>query len=157
MRMNMKIDITGILPFIRVPTLVVHRTNDPVANVEGGCQLASSIPNARLLELPGFNHFPFLGDDADQVTNEVIEFLTGVRPVVGDERILATVLLTDIVGSTKHAEEMGDRRWRELLDAHNALFRRELTRFRGREVKTTGEGFWRLSTGRGERFNARWR
>jgi pimeloyl-ACP methyl ester carboxylesterase len=141
MRMNMKIDITGILPFIRVPTLVVHRTNDPVVNVEGGRQLASSIPNARLLELPGINHFPYLGDDADQVTNEVIEFLTGARPVVGDERILATVLLTDIVGSTKHAEEMGDRRWRELLDAHNAIFRRELTRFRGREVKTTGDGF----------------
>lgn len=141
MRMNMTIDISGILPYVRVPTLVVHRTNDPVVNIEGGRQLASSIPNARLLELPGINHFPFLGDDADQVANEVIEFLTGVRPVVGDERILATVLLTDIVGSTKHAEEMGDRRWRELLDAHNAIFRRELTRFRGREVKTTGDGF----------------
>jgi len=141
MRMNMTIDISGILPYVHVPTLVVHRTNDPVVNVEGGRQLASSIPNARLLELPGFNHFPFLGDDADQVTNEVIEFLTGVRPVVGDERILATVLLTDIVGSTKHAEAMGDRRWRELLDAHNAIFRRELMRFRGKEVKTTGDGF----------------
>lgn len=141
MRMNMKIDISGILPYIRVPTLVVHRTNDPVVNVEGGRQLASSIPNARLLELPGINHFPYLGDDTDQVTNEVIEFVTGVRPVVGDERTLATVLLTDIVDSTKHAEAMGDRRWRELLDAHNAIFRRELTRFRGREVKTTGDGF----------------
>jgi class 3 adenylate cyclase/esterase/lipase len=141
MRMNMMIDISGILPYIRVPTLVVHRTNDTVVNVEGGRQLASSIPNARLLELPGIDHMPFFGDNADQLTNEVIEFLTGVRPAIGDERILATVLLTDIVGSTKHAEAMGDRRWSELLDAHNAVFRRELTRFRGAEVKTTGDGF----------------
>jgi class 3 adenylate cyclase len=101
------------------------------------------------LELPGFNHFPFLDDDAHQVTNEVIEFLTGVRPLVGDERTLATVLLTDIVGSTKHAEAMGDRRWRELLDAHNAIFRRELTRFRGTEVKTTGDGFLATFNGPG--------
>ena len=141
MRMNMMIDISGILPYVRVPTLVVHRTNDTVVNVVGGRQLASSIPNARLLELPGIDHMPFFGDNADQLTNEVIEFLTGVRPAIGDERILATVLLTDIVGSTKHAEAMGDRRWRELLDAHNAVFRRELTRFRGAEVKTTGDGF----------------
>jgi class 3 adenylate cyclase len=141
MRMNMKIDISGILPYVRVPTLVVHRTNDSVVNVEGGRQLASGIPNARLLELPGIDHMPFFGDNADQITNEVIEFLTGVKPVIGDERILATVLLTDIVGSTNHAEAMGDRRWRELLDAHNAIFRRELGRFRGAEVKTTGDGF----------------
>jgi class 3 adenylate cyclase/esterase/lipase len=141
MRMNMMIDISGILPHVRVPTLVVHRTNDTVVNVEGGRQLASSIPNARLLELPGIDHIPFFGDNADQLTNEVIEFLTGVRPAISDERVLATVLLTDIVDSTKHAEAMGDRRWRELLDAHNTVFRRELTRFRGAEVKTTGDGF----------------
>jgi pimeloyl-ACP methyl ester carboxylesterase len=141
MRMNMKIDISGILPFIRVPSLVVHRSDDPVSSVEGGRQLAASIPNAQLLELPGINHFPFLGEDADQVQDEVIEFLTGVRPVFGAERTLATVLLTDIVGSTERAEAMGDRRWRDLLDTHNAIFRRELTRFRGAEVKTTGDGF----------------
>jgi class 3 adenylate cyclase len=135
------IDISGILPHVRVPTLVVHRTDDTVVNVDGGRQLASGIPNARFLELPGINHLPFLGDDADQATNEVVEFLTGVKPAPGDERILATVLLTDIVNSTKHAETMGDRRWREVLDAHNAMFRRELTRFRGTEVKTTGDGF----------------
>ena len=139
--MNMIIDISGILPYVRVPTLVVHRTNDTVVNVEGGRQLASSIPNARLLELPGIDHMPFFGDNAERLTNEVIEFITGVRPVICDERILATVLLTDIVDSTKHAEAMGDRRWREVLDAHNAIFRRELTRFRGTEVKTTGDGF----------------
>ena len=141
MRMNMMIDISGILPYVRVPTLVVHRTDDTVVNVEGGRQLASGIPNARLLESPGINHLPFFGDDADQVTDEVVEFLTGVKPAAGDERILATVLLTDIVSSTKHAETMGDRRWREVLDAHNAMFRHELTRFRGTEVKTTGDGF----------------
>jgi class 3 adenylate cyclase len=141
MRMNMMIDISGILPYVRVPTLVVHRTNDTVVNVEGGRQLAGSIPHARLLESPGIDHMPFFGDNADQLTNEVIEFVTGVRPAIGDERILATVLLTDIVDSTKHAEAMGDRRWREILDAHNAVFRHELTRFRGKEVKTTGDGF----------------
>ena len=141
MRMNMVIDISGILPYVHVPTLVVHRTHDPVVNVEGGRQLANSIPNARLLELPGINHFPFLGDDTDQITNEVAEFLTGVKPAIDDERILATVLVTDIVESTKRAEAMGDRRWRDLLDAHNATFRRELKRFRGNEIKTTGDGF----------------
>lgn len=141
MRMNMMIDISGILPYVHVPTLVVHRTNDPVVNVEGGRQLANNIPEARLLELPGINHFPFLGDDCDEVTNEVAEFLTGAKPPVRDERILATVLLTDIANSTKQAEAIGDRRWRELLDAHNVIFRRELTRFRGTEVKTTGDGF----------------
>jgi class 3 adenylate cyclase len=149
MRMNMMIDISGILPYVRVPTLVVHRTDDTVVSVEGGRQLASSIPNARFLELPGINHLPFFGDDADQVTNEVIEFLTGVKPAAHDERILTTVLLTDIVSSTKHAETMGDRRWREVLDAHNAMFRRELTRFEGTEVKTTGDGFLATFNGPG--------
>jgi pimeloyl-ACP methyl ester carboxylesterase len=141
MRMNSMIDISGILPYVRVPTLVIHRTQDPVVSVEGGRQLAKSIPNARLLELPGINHLPYLGDDVDQIFNEVTEFLTGVRPVAVVERILTTVLLTDIVDSTQHAEAIGDRRWRELLDAHNSIFRRELARFRGIEVKTLGDGF----------------
>ncbi|MGA9815645.1 MAG: adenylate/guanylate cyclase domain-containing protein, partial [Pseudolabrys sp.] len=141
MRMNSMIDISGILPYVHVPTLVIHRTQDPVVNVEGGRLLAKNIPNARLLEVPGIDHLPYLGDDSDQLTDEVAEFLTGVKPTISAERILATVLLTDIVNSTKHAEAMGDRRWRELLDAHNAIFRRELTRFRGVEVKTTGDGF----------------
>jgi class 3 adenylate cyclase len=139
--MNKLIDISGILPYVHVPTLVVHRTDDPVVNIEGGRQLASNIPNARLLELPGINHFPFLGDDSDEITNEVAEFLTGVKPPAGGERVLSTVLLTDIVGSTERAEALGDRRWRELLDAHNDLFRRELARYRGNEIKATGDGF----------------
>jgi len=141
MRMNSMIDISGILPYVRVPTLVIHRTQDPVVNVEGGRQLAKSIPNARLLEVAGIDHLPYLGDDSDQLTDEVAEFLTGVKPAISGARILATVLLTDIVDSTKRAEAMGDKRWRELLDTHNAIFRRELARFRGVEVKTTGDGF----------------
>jgi class 3 adenylate cyclase len=141
MRMNSVIDISGILPHVHVPTLVIHRIQDPVVNVEGGRQLARSIPNARLLELPGTNHLPYLGEDVDQITNEIAEFLTGAKPAMGGERILATVLLTDIVDSTKRAEAVGDRRWRELLDAHNSMFRRELVRFRGVEVKTLGDGF----------------
>jgi len=141
MRMNSMIDISGILQYVHVPTLVIHRTQDPVVSVEGGRQLAKSIPNARLLEVPGVDHLPYLGDDSDQLTDAVAEFLTGARPVIGGERILATVLLTDIVDSTKRAEAIGDRRWRSLLDAHNAIFRHELTRFRGIEIKTTGDGF----------------
>jgi len=141
MRMNSMIDISGILQYVHVPTLVIHRTQDPVVSVEGSRQLAKSIPNARLLEVPGVDHLPYLGDDSDQLTDAVAEFLTGARPVIGGERILATVLLTDIVDSTKRAEAIGDRRWRSLLDAHNAIFRHELTRFRGIEIKTTGDGF----------------
>lgn len=141
MRINSQIDISGILPYVHVPTLVIHRTQDPVVNVEGGRQLANSIPKARLLELPGINHLPYLGDDVGQVTDELGEFLTGVKPAIGGERTLATVLLTDIVDSTTRAEAMGDRRWRELLDTHNLIFRRELPRFRGVEVKTLGDGF----------------
>jgi pimeloyl-ACP methyl ester carboxylesterase len=141
MRMNKMIDISGILPYVHVPTLVIHRTDDPVVNIEGGRQLANNIPNARLLELPGINHLPFLGGDSDEIANEVAEFLTGVKPPIGGDRVLSTVLLSDIVDSTKRAEALGDKRWRELLDAHNDVFRRELARYRGIEIKTTGDGF----------------
>jgi class 3 adenylate cyclase len=119
---------------------VVHRTQDPVVNVERGRELAKGIPKARLLEVPGIDHLTYL-DDSDQLTDEVAEFLTGMKPTVGGERVLATVLFTDIVDSTKHAEAIGDRRWRELLDAHNSIFRRELARFRGIEIKTLGDVF----------------
>src|SRR5215472_3946495 len=90
MRMNMVIDISGILPHVHVSTLVVHRTDDPVVNIGGGRQLANDIPNARLLEVPGIDHFPFLGDNSDEITNEVAEFLTGVKPSIGDDRVLST-------------------------------------------------------------------
>ena len=124
-----------------VPTPVIQRTQDTVVNIEGGWQLPKSIPNARFLELSGTNHLPFLGNDIDQTTDDIAEFLTDVKPAMGGERTLATVLFTDIVESTKRAETIGDRRWRELLDAHNSIFRRELARFRGVEVKTLGDGF----------------
>lgn len=153
MRMNSLIDISGILASVHVPTLVVHRTNDPIVNIEGGRQLARGIPNARLLELPGDTHLPFLGDDVDQITDQIAEFLTGAKPIPRGDRTLATVVLTDIVDSTKRAEAMGDQRWHDLLDAHNTVLRRELGRFRGVEVKTLGDGFLARFDGPGRAIN----
>jgi pimeloyl-ACP methyl ester carboxylesterase len=140
MRMNSQIDISGILPTIRVPTLVIHRTEDVTINVEGGRYLAEHIPGARYLELPGTDHIPFVGDNADEIADAIEEFLTGARAPVTVDRVLATVLFTDIVGSTEKAAALGDRRWRDLLDNHHATIRRNLVRFRGHEIKTTGDG-----------------
>jgi pimeloyl-ACP methyl ester carboxylesterase len=110
MRMNSEIDIRPILPAIRVPTLVIHRTDDIAISVEGGRALAELIPQARLLELPGEDHLPYLGDNADRIVDEIEEFLTGVRHGPDPDRVLATVLFTDIVGSTEKAATLGDRR-----------------------------------------------
>jgi pimeloyl-ACP methyl ester carboxylesterase len=140
MRMNSEIDVRHVLPMIRVPTLVLHRTGDVTVNVEAGRYQAAHIPGAKYVELPGVDHIPFIGD-ADAVLDEIEEFLTGVRPAPESDRVLATVLFTDIVGSTEHAARLGDRRWRDLLQAHHGLVRRELARFRGREVDTAGDGF----------------
>jgi class 3 adenylate cyclase len=140
LRMNTQLDIRHILPTIRVPTLVIHRTGDRDANVEEGRWIAKQIPNARLVELPGEDHLPWVGD-ADSVLDEIEEFLTGARSVPESNRILATVLFTDIVGSTEKAARLGDRAWRDLLESHYALVRKELTRFRGREIKTMGDAF----------------
>ncbi|MEE8347769.1 MAG: adenylate/guanylate cyclase domain-containing protein, partial [Dehalococcoidia bacterium] len=139
-RMNLEIDISHILPAIRVPTLVLHRTGDRVVAVERGRIIAEKIPGAKYVELPGIDHMPWVGD-ADTILDEVQEFLTGVRPGPEPDRVLATVLFTDIVGSTQRAAELGDRRWHDLLDSYYSLARRELDRFRGREIKTTGDGF----------------
>ena len=139
-RMNSEIDIRHVLPAIRVPTLVLHRTGDQAIKVEEGRYIAERIPGAKFVELPGADHFSFLGD-ADTLVSEIEEFLTGVRHAPEPERALATVLFTDIVGSTDRAAEIGDHRWRELLEAHNALVRKELSRYRGREIQTTGDGF----------------
>jgi pimeloyl-ACP methyl ester carboxylesterase len=139
-RMNAAIDVRDVLPTIRVPTLVVHRTGDRSIRVEGGRYIAERIPGARLLELPGDDHLPFVGDQ-DEILDEVEEFLTGTRPVPNPDRVLATVLFTDVVGSTERAAELGDRRWRDLLSEHRRLVRRELDRFRGRELDTAGDGF----------------
>jgi class 3 adenylate cyclase len=133
------IDVRGILSTISVPTLVLHRSGDLMVPVESGRYLASKIPGARYVELPGDDHLPFVGD-TDALVAEIEEFLTGTRSTPVTDRILATVLFTDIVGSTERAAELGDRRWRELLDAHDAVVARNVERFRGRVVKTTGDG-----------------
>lgn len=140
MRMNSQIDISDIVSTIRVPTLVVHRTQDVTINVEGGRFLAKHIPGARYLELPGSDHPPMIGDNADEIADAIEEFLTGARTPITAERVLATVLFTDIVGSTEKAAALGDRRWRDLLEKHHATIRANLERFRGREIKTTGDG-----------------
>jgi class 3 adenylate cyclase/pimeloyl-ACP methyl ester carboxylesterase len=141
MRMNSQIDISGILPAVRVPTLVVHRTGDRTVDVEGGRDMAAHIPGARLLELPGVDHIFYVGENVDQISDSIEEFLTGSRSSVPVDRVLATVLFTDIVGSTELAAALGDQRWRDLLDRHHGTVRRNLERFRGHEIKTTGDGF----------------
>jgi pimeloyl-ACP methyl ester carboxylesterase len=140
MHMNRKIDIRGILPTIRVPTLVIHRTGDATIDVEGGRYLAEHIPGARYVEFAGDDHMPFIGENVTEIADAIEEFLTGARAVVPVDRVLATVLFTDIVGSTEKAAELGDRRWRDLLDNHHNAIRRHLARFRGREIKTIGDG-----------------
>jgi class 3 adenylate cyclase len=139
-RMNLEIDIRHVLPVIRVPTLVLHRAGDGLISVEAGRHMAEQVPGARFVELPGEDHLWFHGDSG-AILDEVEEFLTGARGVHEPDRVLATVMFTDIVDSTQRAVEMGDRRWRDLIGRHDALMRGQLERFRGREVKTMGDGF----------------
>jgi len=138
-RITMEIDVRDVLPAIRVPTLVIHRTGDRVIPVEAGRYLAEHIPDAKLAELPGDDHFPFVGD-VDSILDEVEEFLTGSRRAREPDRVLATVLFTDIVGSTELAAELGDRRWTELLVEHHRLVRAELDRHRGKVIRIEGDG-----------------
>lgn len=140
-RMNGEIDVRHVLTAIRVPTLILHSVNDQTINVGAGRHLAERIPGAKLVELQGADHVPYLSD-ADAVLDEIEEFLTGVRHSPEADRVLATVLFTDIVGATERAASLGDRRWHDLLDGHHALVRRELARFRGREIDTAGDGFF---------------
>ncbi|MFI5261085.1 MAG: alpha/beta fold hydrolase [Candidatus Limnocylindrales bacterium] len=146
MRASFGTDTRAILPTIRVPTLVVHRGDDEGVHVEQGRYLAGHIPGARYVELPGRDHLPWV--DSDDIVSEVEEFLTGTRPAPEPDRILATVLFTDIVASTERAAALGDRRWGELLAAHHAAVRRELERVRGRELDTAGDGFLASFDGR---------
>lgn len=141
MRMNSQIDISDILPSIRVPALVIHRTDDVTIDVDGGRFLAGHIPGARYVELPGTDHIPFVGENAMEIADLIGEFLTGSKAPIAADTVLATVLFTDIVGSTEKAASLGDRRWRDLLDHHHAVVRRNLERFRGREIDTAGDGF----------------
>jgi pimeloyl-ACP methyl ester carboxylesterase len=137
--MNSQVDVRALLPAIGVPTLVLHRSGDRDSRPEESRYIAERIPGARFVELSGVDHFPSI--DGDQILDEVEEFLTGVRRPPELERILATVLFTDIVGSTEKATALGDRAWLELRNEHHALVRRELTRFRGNEIDTAGDGF----------------
>ncbi len=138
--MFLDIDVRAALPSIHVPTLVLHRRGDRVVNRRAGENLAAGIPSARYVALPGIDHLPWAGD-SDAVLGEIEEFLTGTRSLPDTDRVLVTVMFTDIVGSTQRAAELGDARWRELLAAHHTAVRDELARFRGREVKTLGDGF----------------
>jgi pimeloyl-ACP methyl ester carboxylesterase len=137
--MFLDIDVRSILPAIHVPTLVLHRRGDLVVNRRAGEFLAAQIPGAKYVEVPGIDHLPWAGD-AEPILGEIEEFLTGARSVREPDRVLATVMFTDIAGSTARAAELGDARWRELLSAHQSALRAELTRFGGREVKTMGDG-----------------
>jgi pimeloyl-ACP methyl ester carboxylesterase len=140
MRMAHGIDVRPVVPTIRVPTLILHSVDDRVCHVENARYLARAIPGARYVELPGGDHVMY-AELADLALAEIREFLTGVREAPDPDRVLATVLFTDLVGSTERAAELGDRRWRELLEAHHVAVRAELERFGGREIDTAGDGF----------------
>ncbi len=135
-----ELDVRAVLPSIGVPTLVLHRAGDVPFAAANGRYMAEMIPGARYVELPGEDHAPRVGD-TEALVAEIEEFLTGARHAPEPDRVLATVLLTDIVGSTQLAAELGDRRWRELLESHDELSRASFERFGGREVKATGDGF----------------
>jgi pimeloyl-ACP methyl ester carboxylesterase/class 3 adenylate cyclase len=135
-----EVDIREVLPAISVPTLVVHRKGDSLWPIEGARFIAERIPGAELAEIEGIDHFPFAGEPED-IVSAIEAFLTGSRHEPEPERQLLTVLFTDIVDSTERGAELGDRRWRELLEGHDEVVREQLDRYRGREVKTTGDGF----------------
>jgi class 3 adenylate cyclase len=139
-------DVRDALPLIHTPTLVMHRRGDRVINYRGARWLAEQIENSTYIEFEGPDHVPWAGDSAPPL-EAIEEFLTGVRPGPAPERVLATVLFTDIVDSTRLATEMGDRRWRDLLEEHQQVVRGHLERFGGREVKTTGDGFLAIFEG----------
>jgi pimeloyl-ACP methyl ester carboxylesterase len=138
--MAFNIDVRAVVPTIAVPTLIIHAVGDQVCHVENARFLARTIAGARYVELPGGDHIAYF--DPDPVLAEIREFITGTREAEEPDRVLATVLFTDIVGSTDRLVREGDRRWSELVDMHHAAVRRELTRFRGEEIDTAGDGFF---------------
>jgi class 3 adenylate cyclase len=140
-RMNAEIDVRNILPSIRVPTLVLHRRDDTNLPVDVGRYVAKLVPGARFVELEGRDHLPWVGD-VEAFVGEVEEFLTGTRGASEVDRVLATVLFTDVVGSTERARELGDRSWRDLLESFQNRVRDEVGRFRGHEIDTVGDGFF---------------
>lgn len=140
LKMNTQIDVRAVLPTIRVPTLVMHRTGDHDAKVDEGRFLAEHIAGARFVEFPGVDHL-WWTQNRDAIIDEIEELLTGTKPAREPDRVLATVLITDIVGATQTAVDRGDRSWLVLLKQHHLLVRKELARFRGREVNTVGDSF----------------
>jgi class 3 adenylate cyclase len=143
--MNSRIDVREVLPAVHVPTLVLHRTGDLDSSPHEGRFIAERIPGARFVELPGVDHCPWI--DADEIVDEIQQFLTGERLAPPTHRVLATIMFTDIVRSTEHAVRAGDRDWTALLTAHDRAVRSELMRFSGEEVKRTGDGFLALFDG----------
>jgi pimeloyl-ACP methyl ester carboxylesterase len=141
LKMNTEVDMRHVLPSIRVPTLLLHNVGDRCLDVRGSRYMAARIPGAKYVELDGVDHLPWVGNP-DAMLDEIEEFLTGVRTGPDPDRVLATVLFTDIVGSTEHAVERGDRAWRDMLARHHTLVRDALARFRGREIDTAGDGFF---------------
>jgi class 3 adenylate cyclase/pimeloyl-ACP methyl ester carboxylesterase len=143
----MEVDVRAVLPAIRVPTLVLHHTDNAIIPPAKGKYIAEHIPDAKYVELPGRNWYHHVEPGWRASFREIAEFLTGQQADVADDRVLATVLFTDIVDSTRRAAEMGDRDWHALLDAHDAVVRVQLNRFRGREVNTSGDGFLAMFDG----------
>ena len=141
MRMNVGIDVRHVLPAIHVPTLVLHRTGDLVVAVERGRDIAAQVPNAQYVELAGSDHYPW-GGDIEELVGPIERFVADVAGEAAYDRVLSTILFTDIVGSTDHAARVGDRAWRAVVEAHHALVRSHLARFRGREIDTAGDGFF---------------
>jgi class 3 adenylate cyclase len=146
MRVNAQIDVRALLPLIGAPALVLHRRDDIAINVRQGAYAAAHLPSARFVELPGEDHL-LIGGDPEPFLDEVERFLTGTTSGRDGNRVLATIVFTDIVGSTELVGRLGDRRWRELLDEHEALLRRRLPEFSGRQVNTTGDGMVAAFTG----------
>jgi pimeloyl-ACP methyl ester carboxylesterase len=146
--MNRRIDVRHVLPSVQAPTLVLCRVGDHATRIEENRYVAARIPGARMVELPGEDHLFWVGGQ-DELADEVEEFLTGVRPVAEVDRFLATALFTDVVSGTQKAAELGDRGWRSLIERHHGLVRRELERYRGREIDTAGDGFFATFDGPG--------
>ena len=160
-RMNREIDIRHVLPAVRVPTLVLHGMEDEIVPVEVARYVASAIPAARLVEIPGVGHLAFGDPAAMPISHEIQSFVESVWEAGGWEeaepdRVLATVLFTDIVGSTAKAAELGDRAWRELLERHHGLIRRELVRYRGAELDVAGDGFFARFDGPARAIRCAW-
>jgi class 3 adenylate cyclase len=146
LRMAQEIDVRHVLPVIAVPTLILHRRGDLLARVEQARYLGGRINGAKLVELPGDDHLYFVGN-ADAILDEIQEFLIGTRGIPEADRVLATVLFVDIVGSTERAAAVGDARWRDLLVTYHAHVEREVARFRGRVIDTAGDGAFAIFDG----------